>query len=79
MSVKSNKSDKPNKPDGYCAQCTTERFGDYEPTSLSEIITKDQSKNLLFASVLCAGCGYTFVDYKGRCMNKNCIEQHGEY
>lgn len=70
---------KPIEPDGYCAQCTTERFGDYEPTPLTQQITRAQSKELLFASVLCAGCGYTFVDDKGRCMSKKCTEQHGDY
>ena len=69
-----------NKPDGFCQQCTHELFGDDEPDrQLAGLVTKAQSDELLFAYVLCEGCGYTYVDSEGRCISKDCYNRHGDY
>ena len=65
--------------DGFCEQCKTDLFGNKEPNDVSGLITKNQSDNLLFANILCEGCGYTSVDYLGKCISKDCHKNHGDY
>lgn len=77
MNNKSNNN--PIKPDGFCEQCKTDLFGEDEPNDLSDLVTPAQSKELLFANVLCEGCGYTSVDHAGVCVSADCHKQHGDY
>lgn len=69
-----------NIPDGYCQQCVHTLFGEGEPDrQLADLVTPAQAKELLFANVLCEGCGYTKVDSEGRCVSASCHEKHGDY
>lgn len=65
--------------DDFCMQCTEELFGTREPNDMSGLVTAAQAKELLFANVLCEGCGATMVDHKGRCVSKLCFKRHGDY
>lgn len=63
----------------FCEQCTEDLFGSKEPNDLSGLVTAAQSKEGLYANVLCEGCGYTMVDHKGKCVSKHCFKGHGDY
>ncbi len=55
----------------FCKQCSIAIFGD-DLRDMSDIATGDS-----IASVLCEGCGATYVDATGACVNLSCLEKHG--
>jgi hypothetical protein len=53
----------------YCKQCSKAIFGkDYK--ELANLVTEDEFALGIAASVLCEGCGHTFVDHEGNCLSK---------
>ena len=61
----------------FCRQCTEVTLGmDPDENDLKGISTEDDTKNGLFALVICEGCGYIQVDHTGRCVSKDCLEKH---
>jgi hypothetical protein len=61
----------------FCKQCSIDMFGDdwYDLAGLSD---EEQTASGLFAGVLCEGCGPTQVDHLGKCVNPDCLKQHGK-
>lgn len=61
----------------FCRQCSIELFTeDYE--DLAGLTTEEDTIKNIFAYVVCEGCGYTYVDHKGNCVNPYCISSHGK-
>lgn len=48
----------------FCKQCTKALFHE-EVNDFEGLCEKDE-----MVEVLCEGCGYTYVDWKGRCVGK---------
>jgi hypothetical protein len=60
----------------FCMQCSVAIFTE-DNGDLAGLSTEDNTKNDMFAVVLCEGCGPTSVDHEGRCVAHNCLEFHG--
>jgi len=63
----------------FCKQCSEELFGKnyYELTNLGgpdRELLKDEKG----WEVLCEGCGWTYVDHTGKCLNPQCLKHHGK-
>lgn len=64
----------------YCFQCTEKYLGmPGDKNDLSGISTPQDTANDMFASVICEGCGFVFVDHEGRCVSESpdCMDNHG--
>lgn len=61
----------------FCLQCSGELFDNEIKNDFIGISTEADTKNGLFAVVLCEGCGPTQVDHNGKCMAPDCAEKHG--
>lgn len=60
----------------FCKQCSIETFGeDFE--ELAGLIHDYECDHGLSAGVICEGCGYTYVNHAGICVNPDCLENHG--
>lgn len=59
----------------FCLQCS--QMMGFESPDLDGISTEEDTKNGLYAMVLCEGCGPTQVDHTGRCIS-NCLEKHND-
>lgn len=65
----------------YCRQCVKDL-----PTILKNphyndstgLITKAQFDGGLRANIDCTGCGDTYVDHLGNCVNPDCDKTHGD-
>ena len=60
----------------FCLQCGIEMFGPEIPCDMAGLSTEEDTKNGLFAVVLCEGCGGIQVDHTGKCISSDCKE-HG--
>lgn len=59
----------------FCKQCSLTNFGqDFH--DLEGLSTERQTKEGMYAHVICEGCGMTYVDHTGTCVY-DCIEHHG--
>ena len=59
----------------FCKECSILMFGtDYR--ELAGISTEADTKNGLFANVICEGCGFIQVDHDGKCVSEDCIREH---
>lgn len=65
----------------FCNQCARDNFDPvpYTGGDLSDLVSKAQAAEGLFAPALCEGCGETIVDHKGECVSANCLKAHGDY
>jgi len=65
----------------FCNQCAKDRNipVPYTGGDLSDLVSRAQSEEGLFASALCEGCGLTKVDHKGECVSSTCTKVHGDY
>jgi hypothetical protein len=61
----------------FCKQCSIDNFGDDYGDHKGHSTAED-TKNGLFATVICEGCGFVQVDHDGNCVTKDCLEHHGE-
>ena len=52
----------------FCKQCSNNIFGD-DFRELAGLVKEGE-----FADVICEGCGFITVDYDGRCVTPNCLE-----
>lgn len=60
----------------FCAQCSVDIWGkDYG--DMKGITTERQTKDNLFAVVLCEDCGPCQVDHLGNCVSFDCVKKHG--
>lgn len=61
----------------FCRQCSIGIFqaDSRDLAGLTDVIDTAAG---LFASVICEGCGPTYVDHAGRCVMPDCLERHGE-
>lgn len=55
----------------FCKQCSTAIFG----ADCEDLSGLAQGEGIV--SVLCEGCGPTYVDSTGTCVNVKCLEKHG--
>lgn len=60
----------------FCAQCS-EEMGFPASGDLANITTELDWLQGLAAVVICESCGPIQVDPKGRCISKDCYENHG--
>lgn len=62
----------------FCKQCAAIMFPpDVGQEDFKGLSTEEDTKNGLFAVVLCEGCGPTQVDHTGKCIAPDCLEKHG--
>lgn len=59
----------------FCTECSLEMF-DKDFEELAGLSTEEDTKNSLFADVICEGCGFIQVDHTGRCVSANCLRKH---
>lgn len=50
----------------FCLDCAREHFGNDVKSDFHGILEKEESENGKILSVLCEGCGYTYVDHEGK-------------
>lgn len=55
----------------FCKQCSIDTFGE-DSKDLAGLCKEGET-----IIVLCEGCGCTEVDWKGKCINPDCLEKHG--
>ncbi|MGD9697506.1 hypothetical protein [Acinetobacter sp.] len=61
----------------FCKQCSIDIF-DQDHGDFAGIVTEKEYKEQKLAGlVLCEGCGNTFVDHEGTCLDPNCLKHHG--
>jgi hypothetical protein len=60
----------------FCKQCSLEIFGE-DFGDLAGLIPEELVKTGVRVVALCEGCGPIQVDYEGRCISPDCLEQHG--
>ena len=60
----------------FCKQCSLEIFGE-DFGDLSGQLTQEQADAGMVARSICEGCGLTYVNQEGECVNKHCLI-HGE-
>ena len=61
----------------FCMQCAFEMWGLGIPNDLIGLSTEEDTKNGLYAVVLCESCGPTQVDHTGKCIAPYCYMKHG--
>ncbi|MFC1453656.1 hypothetical protein ACFLQL_00565 [Verrucomicrobiota bacterium] len=64
----------------FCKQCVEELFdGPQEGVTndMEGLSTEEDTKEGLFPSVLCEGCGFIQVDHTGKCVTPDC-PKHGK-
>lgn len=61
----------------YCKQCSINLF-DLDYRELAKLSKPEDTEKGIYAEVICEGCGFTYVDHEGICVNPNCMEQHGK-
>ena len=59
----------------FCKQCSIDLFGE-DFGDFKNISTEENTKNKLFLTALCEGCGLIQVDHNGICVSKNCLRNH---
>lgn len=62
----------------FCKQCTLDLFGPDMPNDMAGISTEEDTKDGLFACVLCEDCGPCQVDHTGKCISEDCYKEHGK-
>lgn len=62
----------------FCKQCHDELFPPVEVYDFEGLITEAESAQGMVVAVLCEGCGHTYVNHKGECVNPHCEEHGGE-
>jgi hypothetical protein len=60
----------------FCKQCSEATFGE-DFGDMKGLSTEEDTRNDLFAMVLCERCGHTLVDHTGLCVSPHCVEKHG--
>lgn len=58
----------------FCKQCSEELFGE-DTGDMKDISTESDTKNNMFAVVLCESCGPIQVDHNGQCIG-DCNKNH---
>lgn len=59
----------------FCKQCSIKIFGkDYG--DLKGLSSEEDTKNGLFALVICEGCGEILVNHLGECASPDCTSKH---
>jgi len=61
----------------FCQQCSIEMFGE-DFGDLKGLSTKQDTKDGLYSSALCEGCGIAIVDHAGICVDEHCLKGHGK-
>lgn len=56
----------------FCKRCSIQLF-DKNFGDLKGLSTEEDTKNELYAVVLCEGCGSIQVDHTGKCITKDCV------
>jgi len=54
----------------FCSQCSIRNFGE-DLGDLANITTEGH-----YINVICEGCGFTVVDYRGVCVADRCLVIH---
>jgi hypothetical protein len=60
----------------FCKQCSYDMFGE-DFKNLCGKSTEQQTKQHIYVNVICEGCGFTYVNHLGFCVNPNCLQNHG--
>ncbi len=55
----------------FCYQCTEYHFGDGSVNDFKDLSNEKNTKEGLYISALCEGCGITQVDHSGMCIHHN--------
>lgn len=53
----------------FCYQCTQDHFGDGNKNNFKDLTTTKDTKEGLYLTALCEGCGITQVDHNGMCIH----------
>lgn len=61
----------------FCKQCALAMWGPDIENDMAGISTEEDTKNGLFAVVLCEDCGLCQVDHTGKCVSIDCDKKHG--
>lgn len=60
----------------FCKECAQKLLGK-DTGDLAGITTEADTKNSLYAVVICEGCGFVQVDHTGKCIGgSDCLEKH---
>lgn len=59
----------------FCQQCSVTIFGE-DTRDLAGLTSAEDVACGLYSTVICEGCGPTYVDHNGRCVAPDCLE-HG--
>lgn len=60
----------------FCAQCSIDIWG-HDDKDYAGQTTEEQTKARVYAVILCEGCGPTWADHRGFCVNPRCPLDHG--
>jgi hypothetical protein len=60
----------------FCSQCSIETFNE-DHGDLKGLITQEKVSFGYVQTVLCEGCGPTYVNHLGECRNPTCGKRHG--
>ena len=62
----------------FCKQCAEFMFPpDVGQDDFVGLSSEEDTKNGMFAVVLCEGCGPTVVDHTGKCVADDCLGHNG--
>ena len=60
----------------FCTECSLELF-EKDYGELAGLSTEEDTRNLLYAVVICEGCGFVQVDHTGKCIGgTDCMKGH---
>jgi hypothetical protein len=62
----------------FCQQCSVDLFGQ-DCRDMAGLSTQEDTRQGLFAVVLCEGCGPCQVDHEGRCIGGYCFGEYGTH
>lgn len=60
----------------FCKQCSINLFGK-DFCDMANISSEQNTKDEMYARVLCEGCGLTLVDHTGKCLGNCMVKEHG--
>lgn len=59
----------------FCKQCSIWHFCE-DTKDLSGLSKEEDTKNKLYCSAICEGCGFIQVDHEGTCVTEGCLVEH---
>lgn len=62
----------------FCAQCSVKMFNE-DFRDFANMLHPEDAERGLVVPVICEGCGATFVDQEGKCVDVDCLEGHGDW